>query len=110
MNDFEPGDTMIEALRRANPVPVGSTDGRRSQPSAHALFAHVIEQPPRRARRARRRVLVIAIVIIVLALIIAAFASTRRQKSSQPLNVACYSAPNLNATHVIVSDTGDPKT
>ena len=87
MNDFEPGDTMVEALRRANPVSVGSTEGRRSQPSAHTLFAHVVEQPPRRARRVRRRVLVIAIVIVVLALIIAAFATTRREKSSQPLNV-----------------------
>ena len=64
MSDYEPGDTMVEALRRANPVPADRAASRRSRPSAHALFADIIEQRP---RRVRRRVLVIALVIVLVA-------------------------------------------
>jgi hypothetical protein len=110
MSDFEPGDTMVEALRSANPVPAARTVGRRDLPSAHALFAEIIAEPPRRVRsRVRRRVLVVAIAIIVIALLAAAFALTRRQKSTVPLNISCYSGPSLGARSIVVSSNGNPE-
>ena len=51
MSDYEPNDTTVETLRRANPVPVEPGVSRRAMPSAHALYADIVSQRPRRVRR-----------------------------------------------------------
>jgi hypothetical protein len=104
------GDTLVEALRRANPVPVRVTEGRRAMPSAHALYADIIaESPPRRPSRARSRAVVIVIAIILLVLALVAFVAVRSGKPSEASSVVCYSAASLDAQRIVVGPAGDPE-
>jgi hypothetical protein len=98
MSDHEPGDTMVDALRRANPVPVEPGVSRRAMPSAHALYADIVSQRP---RRVRRRVLVIALVVILLGLILMAFAVVRRGGSSLAQAPECFASDSLHARAVV---------
>jgi hypothetical protein len=108
MSVHEPGDTMVEALRRANPVPVGQGESRRALPSAHALFADIIAEPPaRRATRARTRTVAIIIAIVLLVLAALAFVALRKDSPTQPTSVACYSSADLNARRIVVVLSGD---
>ena len=104
MSDYEPGDTMMEALRRSNPVPTAVID-RRSLPSAHALFAEIVAQP---TRRVRRRVLLIAFALVLIALMIMAFVAVRRVGTSLSIAPVCYSADSLSAPRVVAAG-GDPE-
>ena len=105
MSDADPGGAVTEALRRANPVPDERTAGRRSQPSAHALFAGVVAQRP---RRVRRRPLVLLIAIVVLVLLLAGFVAVRRTHASLPLGTSCYTKADLGAPKVIVGSGASP--
>jgi len=98
MNDFEPGDTLVEALRRANPVPADQVAGRRSMPSAHALYADVISQRP---RRVRKRVLLIAIAIVLLTVILIAAMFVRRESNSVGSAPVCYSSASMTSSRVV---------
>jgi hypothetical protein len=98
MSDVEPGDTMVEALRRANPVPADQVAGRRSLPSAHALYADVTAQRP---RRVRKRVLLVAIAIIVLTVILIAATFVRRESSSVGVAPVCYSSASMSSPRVV---------
>jgi hypothetical protein len=104
MSEHEPGDTMVEALRRSNPVPVAVID-RRSLPSAHALFADIVAQP---TRRVRRRVLVIAVAIALIALMVMGFVALRRVGTSLSSAPVCYGADSLSAQKVVAS-AADPE-
>jgi hypothetical protein len=100
MSDYEPGDTMVEALRRANPVPLDPAVSRRSRPSANARFAEIVAERP---RRVRRRVLVIVIAIALIALMLMAFVMIRRESGTLAAAPACYAADSLTAPRVIAS-------
>ena len=104
MSDYEPGDTMVEAFRRANPVPADQAGSRRSLPSAHALFADVIAQRP---RRVRRRVLLIVIAIALVALMLMAVAALQRAGTSAAGAPVCYGSDSLQGPRVVVAG-GDP--
>ena len=109
MSAHEPSDTMIEELRRANPVPMAAVEGRRSLPSAHALFAEIVAQPPRRVgRRTRRRVLFVVIAIALIALLVAGFMVVRRDEAKVPLSAACYASASLNSRRLIVPADTNP--
>jgi len=103
------GDTMVEALRRANPVPDIRTDGFRSQPSAHALFADIVTRPAPGVWRHRRRVraLVIVIAIVAIGLALVAFVAVRKDAPTLPTSVVCYSSADLGARRIVVGSTGD---
>jgi hypothetical protein len=110
MSTNESGDTMVEAFRRANPVPASQTEGRRSMPSAHALFADIVaERPPRVSRRLRRRVLLIAIAVALIGLLLAAFVLVRKDATDPSTDVACYAAPDLHARRILTAPLGDPR-
>jgi len=86
MTMSESGDTMVEVLRRANPVPGGQTADRRSSPSAHALLAGIIAEPPQRvSRRMRRRVLLVSVAVV------------------------CYAAADRHARRIVTPAVGDPR-
>jgi hypothetical protein len=100
MNGHEPNDTMVEALRRANPVPVEPGDSRRAMPSAHALYADIVSHRP---RRVRRRVLLIALAVILLALALMAFAVVRRGGTSLAVAPECFESDSLHARAVVAA-------
>ena len=104
MSDYEPGDTMVEALRRSNPIPAGAVD-RRSLPSADALFGEIVAH---RTRRVGHRVQLLALALALVALMLMAFVQARRVGT--PLSVApvCYDADSLSAPRVVAS-AGDPE-
>jgi hypothetical protein len=95
---------MVEAFRRANPVPADRTSGRRSLPSAHALFNDVVAT---RARRVRTRVIVIVVAIALIALLLAAFVFVRRESKSLSIAPVCYATDTLSAPRIIAYG-GDP--
>ena len=108
MSMTDPGDNMIEALRRANPVPARQPEHRRALPSAHALFADIVTNtPPRGPRRARVRAsgMIVAVVLIVPALV--AFVHVQKDPPSLPTSVVCYSAADLGARRIVVGSAGD---
>ena len=105
MSDDEPGETMVEALRRANPVTPAGSVSRRSFASADALFADVVA---RRSRRVPHRVLLIALVIVLVALMVMAFVAVRRQRASVEVGSECYAADSLDARRV-VAPPADPE-
>ena len=98
MSGHEPNDTMVETLRRANPVPVEPGVSRRAAPSAHALYADIVSQRP---RRVRRRVLVIALAVILLALMLMAFTVVRRGGTSLAQAPECFASDSLHARAVV---------
>jgi hypothetical protein len=104
MSDYEPGDTLVEALRRSNPIPAGSLD-RRSLPSADALFGEIVTH---RTRRVRRRVLLVALALVLVALMLMAFVQVRRVGTSLSVAPVCYGADSLGARRVVVG-AGDPE-
>lgn len=105
MSDYEPGDTMVEALRRSNPVPAAAVIDRRSLPYAHALFAEIVAQP---TRRVRRRVLLIALALVLIAALLMAFVAVRRVGTSLSIAPVCYGADSLSAQKIVASG-GDPQ-
>jgi len=105
VSNDESGDTIVEALRRANPVPAGAGVSRRSLPSAHALFADVIS---RRTRAVRRRVLLVAIAIALLALLLLGFAALRRQGTSLSIAPVCFGSDSVHGPKVVAAG-GDPE-
>jgi hypothetical protein len=106
MSDYERSDTMVvEALRRANPVPSDFAASPRSRPSAHALFADIVEQRP---RRVRRRVLVLIVVIALTAALLMAFVALRRVGTSLSTAPVCYQADSLESQRVVAT-AGDAK-
>jgi hypothetical protein len=105
MSDDELSGTIVTALRRANPVPVEQVDGRRSLPSAHALFAEIVSQPPRRVRP--RRVVAFAVVVALIAATFAAFAAVNRDDATTGTSTVCYAERNLKSEHE-VAGFGDP--
>lgn len=108
MSAHEHGDTMVDALRRANPVPMREGDSRRATPSAHALFAEIIAAPTRRrSSRTRSRVIVIVIAIILLVLALVAFVAVRKDNPTQPTTAVCYSAADLGARRIVVGVASD---
>ena len=107
MNDFEAGDTVVEAFRRANPVPAGTTAGRRSQPSAHALFADIVSRPPRRHRGRAFIAIAVAGAVAVAGLVVA-FAHIDRDQPNPAQAVECFAAANLDARKVVRGGSADP--
>ena len=105
MSDHEPGDTMVEALRRSNPVPAASVIDRRSLPSAHARFAEIVAQP---TRRVRRRVLLIALALALIAALLMAFVAVRRIGTSLSIAPVCFGADSLSSQKIVASG-GDPQ-
>src|SRR5436190_17067590 len=108
MSDDELSGAIVTALRRANPVPDDQVAGRRSLPSAHALFAEIVSQPPRRVRP--RRAVAFAVVVAVIAAAVAAFAVVQRDDSSPELSVACYAKASLatGTASIVTPSLGNP--
>jgi len=105
VSDDEMSVSLLESLRRANPVPVDEVANRRDLPSADALFAEITAERPRRVRR-RTVVLAIALVVLALAALVGAFALVDR---SEPDVTAprCYKSASLTAQSVVTGSGGD---
>jgi len=102
VNDFEAGDTLIDAFRHANPVPGEAAAGRRARPSAHALFAEIVAQPSRRAPR-RPVIAVVLIGVVLVAGVLAAFAVVDRGRPDVAASARCYEQPNLSSRSIVVA-------
>jgi hypothetical protein len=103
VNDFESGDTVVEAFRRANPVPDGEATNRRAQPSAHALFAEIVANPPRSPRRRARVVLAATLAVVLLAGIFLAFAIVDGTAPDVAAAPRCYETASLSARSIVVA-------
>ncbi len=107
MND-ERDDDLLERLRRANPVPAGTTAGRRQAPDADTLLADIV-----RARPRPRRAVLIAAAILIALLILAALAGfflRHTRDPDTPGAVACYPTAKVDPKLVVGGSAGaDPR-
>ena len=71
MSAHEPSDTMIEALRRANPVPAAEAEGRRSLPSRTHSSPRSWRNRGDGSEAGRGVACIVLIAIVLLALLVA---------------------------------------
>jgi hypothetical protein len=95
-----------ERLRRANPVTEGQAP-RADSPQARALFERIVDTPPESpvARRLKGRRLWILLPAVLLLAGAATYAILR--PVTEPISIACYQGPDLNANRAIVPSNID---
>jgi hypothetical protein len=105
VTDEHEHDDVLDRIRRANPVPPGTTNGRRLAPDADALFTDIV-----RARPRPRRAVLIAVAIAIALLILAALAGfflRREAVPTRPSEAACYPAVDLHPRRIVAVVVGD---